>query len=301
MRAQFFDLLADVRRARLGGAGPKVVLMVLAEHAGVDENGDWSCYPSQVAIAEVAELSERQVRRILAAFAKAGLISKQVRQAAQGRGRASDLITLNWPAIVALGSAEPTEDSGRPTGHPTHDQPDILSGERARPTGHSEHDQPDIGDTTNRTLATLSGDDPLLLEVPVRANYQGSNKRARKSTVALDSAPPAQICAVGEPTFDDFWAVWPRKEAKLVARKAWDKATEGTPAASIVAGAVRYADDPNREQSHTAHAATWLNGERWEDDALPARNGRTKTDRSMDAIAAVLLNGDRPAVEAKAR
>jgi hypothetical protein len=39
----------------------------------------------------------------------------------------------------------------------------------------------------------------------------------------------------------------------------------------IIAGAIRYADDPNRHPSFTAHAATWLNAHRWNDSPLPPR------------------------------
>ncbi len=71
--------------------------------------------------------------------------------------------------------------------------------------------------------------------------------------------------------FDAFWLVYPRKESKGAARKAWTKAVSKASAAHIIAAAERYRDDPNREDGFTAHAATWLNGERWDDDPLPSR------------------------------
>ncbi len=71
--------------------------------------------------------------------------------------------------------------------------------------------------------------------------------------------------------FDAFWFVYPRKESKGAARKAWTKAVSKASAAHIIAAAERYRDDPNREDGFTAHAATWLNGERWDDDPLPSR------------------------------
>mgnify|MGYP000116654668 CR=1 FL=1 len=40
---------------------------------------------------------------------------------------------------------------------------------------------------------------------------------------------------------------------------------------TITAGAARFRDDPNREEKYTPLAATWLNGERWEDGPLPER------------------------------
>lgn len=81
-----------------------------------------------------------------------------------------------------------------------------------------------------------------------------------------------------ESRFDEFWAVYPRKVAKGDARRAWVKAIRVAGADEIIGGASRYAADPNRTAEYTAHPASWLNGERWEDDALPVRtNGKPQT------------------------
>lgn len=75
----FTELLVLVRKARLGRGGRKAVMMVLAEHCGVDANAQWSCYPGQVTIAWQVELSDRQVRTILAEFEAEKLIERQHR------------------------------------------------------------------------------------------------------------------------------------------------------------------------------------------------------------------------------
>jgi hypothetical protein len=71
--------------------------------------------------------------------------------------------------------------------------------------------------------------------------------------------------------FDAFWQVYPRKANKGKARTAFAKAIKTTDATTIIEGAARYRDDPNREQQFTAHASSWLNGERWTDEPLPRR------------------------------
>lgn len=71
--------------------------------------------------------------------------------------------------------------------------------------------------------------------------------------------------------FDVFWSIYPRKVAKQAAFKAFLKALDVATAEEICAGARRYADDPNRSPSYTAHAATWLNAHRWGDEPLPPR------------------------------
>ena len=72
--------------------------------------------------------------------------------------------------------------------------------------------------------------------------------------------------------FDDFWKSYPLKVGKGAALKAFLKAIRTTDADIIIKGAQRYHSDPNRSQAYTAHASTWLNAQRWLDEALPVRN-----------------------------
>ncbi len=73
------------------------------------------------------------------------------------------------------------------------------------------------------------------------------------------------------PEFDLFWKAYPIKVGKAAALKAWIKAVKVEAPDVIIAGAQRYADDPNRHPSFTAHASTWLNAHRWNDSPLPPR------------------------------
>ena len=73
------------------------------------------------------------------------------------------------------------------------------------------------------------------------------------------------------PAFDLFWSAYPIKVGKQAARKAWEKAIKAEKPDVIIQGAERYAADPNRHPSFTAHAATWLNAGRWADAPLPER------------------------------
>jgi hypothetical protein len=71
--------------------------------------------------------------------------------------------------------------------------------------------------------------------------------------------------------FNLFWKAYPIKVGKGAAQKAWEKAIKIEQPDVIISGASRYADDPNRHPSFTAHASTWLNAQRWNDSALPPR------------------------------
>ncbi|WP_435643388.1 hypothetical protein ACR9VJ_18245 [Streptomyces sp. H49] len=81
--------------------------------------------------------------------------------------------------------------------------------------------------------------------------------------------------------FDDFWAAYPRKVAKGTARTAWAKALKrGAEPADVIAAAARAAAQWRAAHTETRfipHPATWLNGERYDDEpeTLPAHNQPT--------------------------
>ncbi len=82
----------------------------------------------------------------------------------------------------------------------------------------------------------------------------------------------------GDAAFAAFWAVYPRRVGKPKARLAFEQALRRASLEDILAGAKRYARDPNRADEFTAHPTTWLHRDGWEDEPLPARlnpNGRS--------------------------
>jgi hypothetical protein len=85
--------------------------------------------------------------------------------------------------------------------------------------------------------------------------------------------------AIADDRFDAFWAVYPKKEGKAEARKAWAKAITKAPADIIIERARRYADwlkdaPPGEFRPHAKHPQGWLNGERWNDAPLVAEPTR---------------------------
>ena len=71
--------------------------------------------------------------------------------------------------------------------------------------------------------------------------------------------------------FERFWSVYPRKAGKQDAQRSFERALKAATLDEILAGAQRYADDPNRVAQFTAHPSTWLNQGRWSDEPLPPR------------------------------
>lgn len=93
----------------------------------------------------------------------------------------------------------------------------------------------------------------------------------------------------GEP-FEAFWAIYPRKVGKPRARTAFNQALRQFLAEDIIAGAKRYAEDPNREDEFTAHPTTWLHRDGWNDAPLPKRKQR-KHEGVLDQSARESLEG----------
>lgn len=75
------------------------------------------------------------------------------------------------------------------------------------------------------------------------------------------------------PEFEAFWSVYPKAADKPAAFKAWERAAGREDTNVIAEGALRYRDDPNRDDTFTKNASTWLNADAWDNDPLPPRQG----------------------------
>jgi len=100
-------------------------------------------------------------------------------------------------------------------------------------------------------------------------------------------------------SFDQFWACFPRRVAKLAAKKAYDKALKQTTHQEIMAGVERYAfHTRNTEHQFIKHPASWLNAGCWEDELqdqrtiIPSQN-MTNLDRLEQDLAERIRNGTR--------
>lgn len=88
--------------------------------------------------------------------------------------------------------------------------------------------------------------------------------------------------------FEKFYNVYPRKVGKQAALKAFAKSLTIASADEIIAGALRYGNDPNLpfDQNFIPHPATWLNAGRWEDGQLPQRQ-LTEDEKRAKELAAL--------------
>lgn len=105
---------------------------------------------------------------------------------------------------------------------------------------------------------------------PPRAPKESQSEREQVN----DNPSVVVVAFDGMDAFEHWWSIYPRHTAKGAARKAWAAAVKKAGDVELLfAGARRYSDDPARDPKYTKHPTTWLNGECWGDEPLPARTG----------------------------
>lgn len=100
------------------------------------------------------------------------------------------------------------------------------------------------------------------------------------------------LVIVSEP-FDEFWTVWPKKVDKPAAKRAWTKAIKRIDPQTIIAAATAYRANPGiPDRQFIPHPATWLNGDRWNDElprlaAHQPQRRPTRTEQNMSVVARI--------------
>lgn len=105
------------------------------------------------------------------------------------------------------------------------------------------------------------------------ANNKNKNKNKEKDikeTVLTDSKEKA---ATLDRDFDKFWAVYPRKEGKQDAKRAFLKIKPDDSLLETMLTAIQRQKQSDQwsEPRYIPHPATWLNGRRWEDEVQKAQ------------------------------
>lgn len=92
-----------------------------------------------------------------------------------------------------------------------------------------------------------------------------------------------------ENRFLEFWFIYPRKEGKQAAKKAWDKAVSAESQETIIAAASRYAEARSKEDpKYTKMPTTWLNAGCWDDEVLQSHSAQTPLQRKRQEQAAMI-------------
>lgn len=139
-------------------------------------------------------------------------------------------------------------------------------------SGESRRAKSKGDDGSKREASASSSVEPLSLPSPTKPSGS-SNQREMPA-----AAPPR-----ADDGFADFWAVYPRRQGKADALKAWRQRKCHTIAANVTAGAARYRDDPNRDPAYTKLPAGWIREGRWDDDPLPPRRPTNRVEADEQA------------------
>jgi hypothetical protein len=126
--------------------------------------------------------------------------------------------------------------------------------------------------------------------------FEEANSTFEKSKLHPSGEEPVKDPVIGKertpivpkPTFDDFWKIVPKRKARAAANKAWFKAAKKTDPQKIIDAMMLYADSvAGKDEQYTAHPATWLNHERWDDDP-PKQTPKTQTDDFHNQVSNLL-------------
>ncbi len=250
---------------RIGLTPPqKLVLSVLAEHADDQGGNSW---PSVATISAESEMAERTVQRALKE-----LVEKKIVSSAVGGGRRNTTIytldlTLQCPIPApASGSddAELTQDKGvslTPFETAKGDAVTPFSngkGDALTPIPGAER----VSDSPERVSESAKKGVSLTPEPVLNL----SRKKERKVSSSLRS--PRESATDSD--FDAWWKLYPRHVARKLAARAYLKAVRSGATPAQLAHTVQhfaFSDDLR----FIPYPATWLNGERWKDEAPTQR------------------------------
>ena len=102
-----------------------------------------------------------------------------------------------------------------------------------------------------------------------KTNTQRTAPPTAGESVPIPTATIGEIVEPVELLFDEFWKLYPRKESKQAAKKAWIKLNPDQALFTLIANALEYRSQTKEWLSeggrYIPHPATWLNGRRWED------------------------------------
>lgn len=187
------EAMAWALRQTTGSTTRKAVLLSLADRA----NFEWQCWPSQATIAAETEMTDRNVRRILAELEAGGFIHRE-RRPGPGGHRSSDMITLLNPTGQDVRLApNRTSDASQPdtTRHPNRTP---MSGEPSE-----NHQEP--------SSSVPSGDDDSFEKFWKRYPHNGNDVKQK--------ALMAWRAMIRRGDLDTLRAAWPAWAREIESRE----------------------------------------------------------------------------------
>lgn len=256
------------------------VLYVLGKHA--DDDGS-NCYPSFDTIEEMAQVSRTTVARAISLLRDLGIVMLE----RAGNGRRGARYRINLAAGMpkqAQGDKPATPDLFPETVAPVDHKPKVAN---TRPKARSGSMVHRSGSITHRSGSTT---------LPDSNQTQTKTQKEPPNPPALRVVAGTEVQQVG-PSFEEFYAAYPRKKARPRALRAWNRLKPADRAAAYTALA-GYQFNP--EPTLRPHPATWLNERYWED---PPEAPRARKQSDQERLADLMRRAsedDGPIIDARA-
>lgn len=144
----------------------------------------------------------------------------------------------------------------------------LKNGKSLSATGYFENDYEENGPLTGPLTGHRTGHPPTKNRAKTYTHNQESKNQTRpkgSTTVATKVVAEREIAS----GFEEWWPIYPRKEAKKAARVAYGRVLRKGEAtiAELLAGAKRYAAEcAGKERRYIKLPAGWLNDGRWADE-----------------------------------
>ena len=257
MTAQSRRFAAVPMAAAASSLPARSLRVLIAICASADQGG--TAWPGVTEISRRTGIARRHVSGEVDRLASAGLIEVERHP---GRG---NVYAINYGAVspqAVIATVTPGGDSGAGKTAPTV----TSDGDALSP--QTVHEQTIEQKKENTPAADATGERAAVKPVLRVVATEGEMVPERAAPFLAPSPVPADR----DGGFDDFWKHYPYKVAKRTAEKAHRSALKRATAATILAGARRYAEQvaekvarDSRAAEFIAHPATWLNGDRWAD------------------------------------
>lgn len=144
--------------------------------------------------------------------------------------------------------------------------------------GYLKRDQENVGGRFGEVHFTTQ--DPVT-DLPLPENPPAENPPLKKT---IDKK--TIVKNIEREQFEEFWKLYPKKVDKTQAVRQFRRAINRVTFEDILAGAIRYANDPNLpdEKRYIKNPATWLNSDGWQEGPLPERKKPKKKETDWDEI-----------------
>lgn len=236
----------------------KLCLLVLAEWAELDGS---DCFPAMESVAQKAGVNEKTVRRALDATEPLGWFRRQHRHSTKGWKHFQYTLSLPVAADTrsARSSVAPDNESGT-----NPDAPGTESTGYAHAPGTVSGTNPPENACTGLSVPLHR---TMCPDAPGTESTEVSNEVGEEVGALISKAPP-------DDRFSEFYAVYPRHEARVVAEKSWKRQKLDRIADEIIADVTaRLADGgpwKGTEKKFLPLPSTYVNQCRWLDEWKPA-------------------------------